>query len=282
MLSSRVERVFMKLFQLMFKRETAVPMLALSFASAVSVVLVLARMVWVRDTHYAFLIWNLFLAWVPMVLVLFAREHQKPGANPGWKFLAFGVAWLLFFPNAPYIFTDLVHVTYYYSHFWVDLMLVLTNALTGLVIGFVSLYLMQLAVRRMAGELTSWFFIAAVAALSGFGVCLGRFVRLNSWDIIMPSKMVHSIGQFVTGPPRYPGSTLFPILFAAFVFTAYLMLYALTHLSPPQLNPAAEDKSTVAAPELLLAAATPELGYCGRSTRMVVPSPGFERSVSLP
>lgn len=273
----------MKVLQLMFKRETAVPMLALSFASAVSVVLVLARVVWMRDIHYAFLIWNLFLAWVPMIFVLFACEDLKAGANPGWRFFAFGAAWLLFFPNAPYIFTDIVHVTKYYSNFWIDLMLVLTNALTGLVIGFVSLYLMQSAVRRMAGELASWFFIAAVAALSGFGICLGRFLRLNSWDVIMPWKMVHSIGRWVAAPPAYPGSVVFPILFAAFLFTAYLMLYALTHLSPPEMNPApVENKSPAGESKLLLAGSSPEPDYCGKSTRMVVPAPGFDRSVSLP
>lgn len=273
----------MKVFQLMFKRETAVPMLALSFASAVSVVLVLARVVWTRDIHYAFLIWNLFLAWVPMVFVLFACEHQKVDARPGWRFFAFGAAWLVFFPNAPYIFTDIVHLTRYYSHFWVDLMLVLINALTGLVIGFVSLYLMQSAVRRMAGGVASWFFVAAVAGLSGFGICLGRFLRLNSWDVIMPWKMVHSIGQWVTAPPAYPGSTIFPLLFGAFLFTAYLMLYALTHLSPPQINSApVENKTASSEPQLLLASSNLEPDYCGRSTRIVVPSPGFDRSVSLP
>ena len=91
----------MKLFRLMFKRETLVPMLALSFASVVSVALVMGRIIWTKETHYAFLIWNLFLAWIPMVFALLAREHQKEDANPGWRFLAFGAAWLLFFPNAP-------------------------------------------------------------------------------------------------------------------------------------------------------------------------------------
>jgi uncharacterized membrane protein len=274
----------MRVFQLMFKRETAVPMLALSFASAVSVALVLARIVWTREIHYGFLIWNLFLAWVPMVFVLFACENMKTGANPGWRFFAFGAAWLLFFPNAPYIFTDIIHLTRYYSQFWMDLMLVLINALTGLVIGFVSLYLMQSAVRRMAGKVASWVFVAAVAVLSSFGIYLGRFLRLNSWDVIMPWKMVHSIGQWVTAPPTYPGSTVFPFMFAAFLFTAYLMLYALTHLSPPAMNSApVENKSAASESELLLAGSpSPEPDYCGRSTRMVVPSPGFDRSVSLP
>ncbi len=228
----------------MFKRETLVPMLALSFASVVSVALVIGRIVWTRETHYAFLIWNLFLAWMPMVFALLAREHQKEDANPGWRFLAFGAAWLLFFPNAPYIFTDIIHLTRFYSHFWVDLMLILMNALTGLILGFVSLYLMQSAVRRMAGELTSWLFIAAVALLSGFGICLGRFLRLNSWDVIAPGKMFHTINHWATQSSAYPGTVLFSILFAAFVFVAYLMLYALTHLSPQRMNSVAPVVST--------------------------------------
>jgi uncharacterized membrane protein len=226
----------MKVFRLMFQRETAVPMLALSFATVVSVALVIGRMIWMRDSHFAFLIWNLFLAWIPMIFALLAREHQKEDANPGWRFVAFGGAWLLFFPNAPYIFTDIIHLRVFYTHFWADLMLILISALTGLVIGFVSLYLMQSAVRRMAGELASWLFIAAVALLSGFGICLGRFLRLNSWDVVAPGKMFHLIGTWATKSSAFAGSMVFSMLFAAFVFLTYLMLYALTHLSPPQMN----------------------------------------------
>ena len=234
----------MKVLQLMFKRETAVPMLALSFASVVSVAMVVGRMVWLRDSHYGFLIWNLFLAWMPMVFALLARDHQKAGASPGWRFFAFGAAWLLFFPNAPYIFTDIVHLSHFYSRFWVDLILILINALTGMVIGFVSLYLMQSAVRHMAGELMSWLFIAAVAVLSGFGICLGRFMRLNSWDVVSPARMFHVIGSSVNQSSVAFTSIGFSILFAAFVLVTYLMLYALTHLSPPQLNPVPTSKSS--------------------------------------
>jgi uncharacterized membrane protein len=227
----------MKVFQLMFKRETLMPMLALSFATLVSVVLVIGRMVWTHDTHFGFLIWNLFLAWMPMVFALLAREHQKAGASPGWRFFAFGAAWLLFFPNAPYIFTDIVHLSHYYTRFWPDLVLILLSAVTGMVLGFLSLYLMQSAVRHMAGEWMSWLFIAAVAILSGFGICFGRFLRLNSWDVIAPSKMFHVIGTWAHETP-FAYSVGFSILFAAFLFVSYLMLYALTHLSPAQLNAA--------------------------------------------
>jgi uncharacterized membrane protein len=232
----------MKLVQLMFKRETLVPMLALSFASIVSVVLVVGRMVWTRETHFAFLIWNLFLAWIPMVFAMLAREHQNTGRSPGWRFFAFGAAWLLFFPNAPYIFTDITHLSHYHPHFWADLILILINALTGMVLGFLSLYLMQSAVRRMAGGWMSWLFIVAVAVLSGFGIFIGRFMRLNSWDVMVPGKMVHVMGNWAQ-QTTVGYSMGFSILFAAFLFVTYLMLYALTHLSPAQLNPAPEKVS---------------------------------------
>lgn len=230
----------MKLVQLLFKRETAVPMLALSFASLVSVTLVVARIAWTGNPRYAFLIWNLFLAWLPMIFVVLARERQKPGTNPGWRFIAFASAWLLFFPNAPYIFTDLVHLNrQFYQHFWVDLVLILTCALTGLVIGFVSLYLMQSSVRRMAGAAASWIFIAAIAGLSGFGICLGRFLRLNSWDVLLrPGRLVQRLGEWIGSTIDSPIAIALPVLFGAFLFTAYLMLYALTHLSQAQLQTA--------------------------------------------
>jgi uncharacterized membrane protein len=242
MVELAVEFNCMKLVQLLFKRETLVPMLALSFASVVSVVLVVGRIVWTRDTHLSFLIWNLFLAWMPMVFAVLAREHELDGKSPGWRFFAFGTAWLLFFPNAPYIFTDIIHLSHYYSRFWADLILILINALTGMVLGFLSLYLMQSSVRRRAGEWMSWLFIAAVAMLSGFGICIGRFMRLNSWDVMVPGKMFHVIGHWTSRTPL--GHSLgFSILFAAFLFVTYLMLYALTHLSPAQLEPAPEAKT---------------------------------------
>src|SRR2546421_2783702 len=226
----------MKLIKLTFKPEPAVPMLALTFASAVSVALVAARVVYTGQIRYAFLVWNLFLAWLPLIFALLAAEKYQNGPARNWRFLGLTAAWLLFFPNAPYIFTDVIHLTSsYFTHFWVDLILILLCALTGLVLGFLSLYLMQSLVAHRFGRLTSWLFIAGVAGLSGIGICLGRFLRFNSWDVLVrPLKLYHGIGNFVAEP--FHASTLaFPVLFATFLFITYLMLYALTHLHQARL-----------------------------------------------
>jgi uncharacterized membrane protein len=236
----------MKLLKLLLKPETFAPVLAMGFASGVSVMLVLARVVWTLNIHYAFLIWNLFLAWMPLIFALLASDQVRTARRPGWRFLTLAGAWLVFFPNAPYIFTDLTHLRVtlranQYTLFWVDLSLILTCALTGLIIGFVSLYIMQSVVRRLAGSIASWVFIAVVAGLSSFGICVGRFLRFNSWDIVVkPGELYDGISAWVESLV-HPGSIAFPMLFAAFLFTSYLMLYALTHLSPLASTPAPEE-----------------------------------------
>jgi len=229
----------MKLLKIALKRETAVPMLALTFASGVSVALVVALIIRTGNIDYAFLVWNLFLAWLPLIFALFAAEkYQAVRSGRNWRFLSLAGAWLLFFPNSPYIFTDLTHLrTHFYYHYWVDLVLILLCALTGLVVGFVSLYLMQSVVTRMLGRAASWLFIAAVAGLSGFGIYLGRFLRFNSWDILVkPVDLYHGIGKWAANPMASPSSFVFPVLFATFMFIAYVMLYGLTHLQPAPME----------------------------------------------
>jgi len=222
----------MRLLRLAFRRETAVPVLALLFASGVSVALVTARIIWTRDVRYVFLMWNLFLAWLPLMFSLLAYDEYQAGLNRNWRFVGLASAWLVFFPNAPYIFTDLIHLwSRFYGQFWVDMILILLCALTGLVLGFVSMFLMQTIVKRMFGALASWLFIAVVAGLSGFGIYVGRFLRFNSWDVLFkPVALYQSITDWAATPLAHPVSFAFPALFGTFLFIAYLMLYALTHL----------------------------------------------------
>jgi uncharacterized membrane protein len=227
----------MKLLKLLYNRETAAPMLALTFASTSSVALVIARMAWTGNFRLTFLVWNLFLAWLPLIFALLAHERYQNGARQDWRFAGMAGTWLLFFPNAPYIFTDVIHLTYGpYGHFWVDLTLILICGFTGLVLGFVSLYLMQSVVARMYGRAASWFFVVAVAGLSSFGIYLGRVLRFNSWDVLIkPVKLYHGINHWASDPLASANSFAFPVLFATFLFIAYVLLYALTQL--PQAQP---------------------------------------------
>ena len=222
----------MQMLKLLFKRETFMPVAAMLFASAICFILVLGRVLWTANFVWGFLLCNLFVAWVPVLFALVGREHFQVGKRPGWRFYALSAAWLLFFPNAPYIFTDLIHLTNrFLTYFWIDLAIVLSCALTGLVLGFVSLYLMHAVVTRMYGRMVGWSFVAVAAGLCSFGIYLGRFLRFNSWDVVAkPAKLAESIGAVATGQTVHPQHFAFLVIFATFLFIAYVMLYALTHM----------------------------------------------------
>ena len=225
----------MILFELLFRRETRAPMVALTFASAVAVALAAARIVATHQIRYGLLVWNLVLAWLPLIFALLAREHFQSGLKRNWRFAALAAAWLLFFPNAPYIFTDIIHLHVgSFRYYWPDLTLILIFALTGLVLGFLSLFLMHALARQHWGQVRGWLFVMAVATLSGFAIYLGRVLRFNSWDVIMkPVRLIQGVSAWAGHPLADSSTFVFPALFATFLFLAYVMLYALTHLPQP-------------------------------------------------
>ena len=216
------------------RRATLFPLLALLFASGIGVLLSAVRIERTHNWRYALLPGNLFLAWLPLIFALGVYHLHHKGERRSLRLAALAGLWLLFFPNAPYIFTDLVHLwSNFRSAFWVDMMLVLLVALTGFVVGCLSLFLMQWVVAERLGKLAGWLFIIVVAWLTGFGVYVGRFLRWNSWDLLMhPWDVTNSIGHVAAHPLANPNSVVFPALFATFLFLGYLMLYALTHLQP--------------------------------------------------
>ena len=212
--------------------EIAIPVMALLLASLISVSLVGLRIFWTGHWQNLYLVWNLFLAWLPLGFSLLVYRAYQNGSRQGWRFFCYAFAWLLFFPNAPYIFTDLIHLMSHHSgHFWVDLVLILLFAWTGFLLGFLSLYLMQSLVARELGGAASWLFIAVVAGLSGCGIYVGRFLRWNSWDVLLnPVGLFRDLAHWAANPLVHSNASLFPVLFAVFLFMAYVMLYALTHL----------------------------------------------------
>ena len=127
--------------------------------------------------------WNLFLAWIPFLLALLVYERARAGAS--WRALApLGLLWLAFFPNAPYLITDLKHIgNGAQVPVLYDVLLLSAAAWLGLLLGLISLFLVHAAARRLVGVLDAWALVVAVLALSSFGIYLGRVQRWNSWDV---------------------------------------------------------------------------------------------------
>jgi len=151
-------------------------------------ILLIIRVVETQQVQGVFLLWNLFLAWMPLFFALVARRLAKsvevitkPKQTAIYTILAF---WLLFFPNSPYIITDLIHLGEYQTHIlWFDTVGFFIAALAGMATGLYSIYVAHQVLNRLITSLIAWIIISVSIMLSGFGLYLGRFVRFNSWDL---------------------------------------------------------------------------------------------------
>jgi uncharacterized membrane protein len=133
-------------------------------------------------------------------------------------------------------------------HFWADLTLIFIFGLIGLVLGFLSLYVMHSLARRAWGAWRGWLFVLVVSGLSGFGIYLGRVLRFNSWDVLMkPLKLIEGVTSWAGNPLADSSTSAFPALYAMFLFLAYMMLYALTHLPRPETQLASNIQASASA-----------------------------------
>ncbi len=151
-------------------------------------ILLIIRAVETQQVQGLFLLWNLFLAWMPLFFALVGRRLVV-STSKVTKFkqiqiyttLAF---WLLFFPNAPYLITDLIHLSENKSQIlWFDAVGFFIAALAGMATGLYSLYVAHQVLNRLTTNVLAWIIVSGSITLSGFGLYLGRFVRFNSWDL---------------------------------------------------------------------------------------------------
>jgi uncharacterized membrane protein len=208
----------------------------LNLACGACVALVGARVVYTDSTRHSGLIWNLFLAWIPFILAYFAHALSWKRL---WVFLAIPLLaflWLLFFPNAPYMLTDLQDLargTGQEAPLWYDVIIVVWCSWTGTLLGVISLYLMQDIIVRTFNRWLGWLFVFAISGLSSFGVYIGRFVRLNSWDILQdPAETAMVILGVVIDPSRRLAA--FTIAYTLFFLFIFLLLYSFSHMLQEQ------------------------------------------------
>jgi len=187
-------------------------------ASALAVGLLLARSLMLGELADSFLLWNLFLAWIPYVMAFWADTLMLRSPRLRWSLLIPGALWLLFLPNAPYIMTDFVHLEGFDFTWWYNIGLLLAFAWSGCILGVASLHMMQRIVRERMGVPTSWAFVLASCGLSGLGVYLGRFLRWNSWDVLSsPRGLAHDLLYVLSDPAQYPRLIGVSGLFACFL-----------------------------------------------------------------
>lgn len=178
----------------------------------------------VTDTKlFLFLNWNVLLAFIPWLIssIIIVRGLTK---KIPLAFLVF--SWLIFFPNSPYILTDLFHLQSRSSApIWYDLIVILSFAWTGLVYGFVSLMDIERLFRRRIGARLTNLISVLFLFLGSLGIYLGRYLRWNSWDVVSnPFGLFSDIFDRFFNPSVYPGAWAMTILMGILLNMMYFSI----------------------------------------------------------
>jgi uncharacterized membrane protein len=201
-------------------------LLPLLACSALCVALLVGRVAQTGSLAFLFLPWNLLLAWVPFgCSQLAARLGPRASAA---RLVPLGLLWLLFFPNAPYLVTDLLHLRARPPvPLWYDLALLTTFAWTGMLLGLASLGGAHRLVRARLGGRAGWAFVCGSAALSGLGIYLGRFGRWNSWDVVVqPGALFMDLATRCAHPLQHGRTWGVSLVFGGLLLTSYLAVEA--------------------------------------------------------
>ena len=200
------------------------------FSTVVAIGFFVTRVYISRSLIFMFLVWNLFLAWVPYWASFWASSLHQRYPKRWWLLLAPGGLWLAFFPNAPYIITDFLHLSYRPPvPMWFDVGFLATFAWTGLFLAVFSLHSMQTLVKTYLGAMVGWVFVLGILGLSGLGVYMGRFLRWNSWDLLVHPKTVVIDVLYRLAHPMSNLQTLgVTIMFSVFLLICYLTVTAMS------------------------------------------------------
>jgi uncharacterized membrane protein len=199
----------------------------LSFSASFSCLLVIIRMIHTGRDTFLFLIWNLFLAWLPYLITRLLTRMTT--FRPKTLFAGLMLAWLLFIPNSFYIITDLFHVSDHYNDrrmpTWYDLAMILSFVWNGLLLGVLSVRQMEKIVKPHLPAHHELFFLYPLMWLNALGVYTGRYLRFNSWNLITePFQLVTDIARMIIHPLRNQYAWDMIFCFSILMTLMYLML----------------------------------------------------------
>lgn len=189
------------------------------------VALVIVRIIKTEQLSYVFLTWNLFLAFIPYLLI----KRFKSDQNILIQLLIIGST-ILFLPNAPYILTDLFHLRERIAApMWFDLILILSFAFIGMIFFILTVnHLLSIFNLLFKSHIITNSFKFVIMLSSGYGIYLGRYLRLNSWDVVSdPFELLRKMFTSVFNANCYKETLSVTITFTIFLYLVFEIVASL-------------------------------------------------------
>lgn len=181
-----------------------------------------------EDFFNIMIVWNIFLAYLPLLFSTLVYKNSSKFTEILKIFL-----WLIFWPNAIYVVTDYIHLQnikfytltaggnlYTTDIFtWLGLLSLTIGFLYSIITTAISEILIEEYLEQKFIKFNKNIFRLLVSMLGAVAIYIGRFLRLNSWDIFNIPKYIHKMTVL--------GHSNIFILSFIFIFTVYIFIVVL-------------------------------------------------------
>ncbi len=203
--------------------------LALLCSSLVSIVLYLISSSENGNFANTYLVINLALAWIPILLVVWLQRLLRVRLWSSWLPLIITLLWLSFLPNSFYMLTDYIHLHEVERvNMLFDLVMFSSFILNGLILGYLSLFLVHQEFLKRLSRRASALLVGGVLLLASFAIFIGRDLRWNTWDVVLnPASVIFDVSDRLINPSAHPQMISTTVSFFALLTSLYVVIWCM-------------------------------------------------------
>lgn len=199
-------------------------------ASSAALLLYLARSLATGTAQFSFMAWNIVLSLLALAMAgAFVLYRQKNSKYLSWLFF---VLWVFLLPNTFFMLTDFVHVRESGDiNMLFDIVLVGLFAMNGFVHGILSLFIVHKTLIKRFRKMYVHASIVIIMLSSSFAVDMGRYLRWNSWDVLInPRALLFDVSDTFLNPANYDRSFLITGVFFVAISSLYAVIWQFSKL----------------------------------------------------
>lgn len=219
----------MRVFDIGRRSRFAGVLIALGISNLVSMLLYVVRALDADNLRYWFLLWNLALGWLPLLIVWWLTRRLKHSSWLSIPNIVLTFIWLGFLPNSFYVLSDLVHLhaTGEVGLLY-DAVLFFSVIFNGFSIGFISLVMIHRALLARVRRRDAHILVAGVLLACSFAIYLGRYLRWNTWDVLVnPAGVLFDVSDRVVNPAAHPQAFVTTMTFFILLSSTYGVVWQL-------------------------------------------------------
>jgi uncharacterized membrane protein len=201
--------------------------LALAAATLASVSLFFVGAWRNHSMDFNYLMWNLFLAWVPLGLMMWLEKMLRTKLWSSWTALGVTAVFVGFLPNTFYLTTDVIHLQEVRRVDMIfDVIMFSSFILNAFILGLISAYMFHTELRKRFTVAKSWIILSVFILAASFAIYIGRDLRWNTWDVLLnPASILFEVSDRLLAPMAHPELFSTTIGFFILIMSTYIIFW---------------------------------------------------------